>query len=60
MMLNGFYVLAWVALIVGAVFWIPRAVRHDRVMATLESLDDEELAAALADFPDLLDRRPRL
>ena len=60
MMLNGLYVLAWAALIVGAAFWIPRAVRHDRVMSSLESLDDEELAAALAEFPDLLDRRPRI
>ncbi len=55
--MNGFYVLVLAATIVGAVYWIPRAIRHDRVMAALEELDDEELAAALVDFPDLLDRR---
>jgi hypothetical protein len=55
--MNGFYVLVLAATIVGAVFWIPRAIRHDRIMAALEALDDDELAAALAEFPDLLDRR---
>ena len=59
MMLNGVYALAWVALIVGAVVMIPRAVRHDRNMAALEALDDEELAAVLHEFPDLLDRYRR-
>jgi len=57
MMLNGIYVLAWVAVIVGAVYWIPRAIRHDRIMATIEALDDEELAAALELYPDLFTRR---
>jgi hypothetical protein len=57
MMLNGIYVLAWAALIVGAVFLIPRAIRHDRLLAEIEGLDDEELAAALKEFPDLLDYR---
>jgi hypothetical protein len=55
--MNGFYVLVLAATIVGAVFWIPRAIRHDRIMAALEALDDDELAAALEQFPDLLDRR---
>lgn len=55
--MNGFYVLVLAATIVGAVYWIPRAIRHDRNMAALEALDDEELAAVLAEFPDLLDRR---
>ena len=57
MMLNGIYVLAWVAVIVGAVVWIPKAIRHDRYLAAIEALDDEELAAALQEFPDLLDYR---
>ncbi|HCF99582.1 MAG TPA: hypothetical protein DEV93_03460 [Chloroflexi bacterium] len=57
MMLNGLYVLALAAVIMGAVYWIPKAIRHDRLMAALEALDDEELAAALDEFPDLLDRR---
>jgi hypothetical protein len=56
MMLNGFYALAWAALIVGAVIMIPRAIRHDRIMASLESLDDDELAVVLEEFPDILDR----
>lgn len=54
--MNGFYVLVLAATIVGAVYWIPRAVRHDRNMAALERLDDEEFAAVLAAFPDVLDR----
>jgi hypothetical protein len=54
--MNGFFVLVLAATIVGAVYWIPRAIRHDRIMAALEALDDEELADALAEFPDLLDR----
>lgn len=54
--MNGFYVLVLAATIVGGVYWIPRAIRHDRNMAALEALDDEELAAALAEFPDYLDR----
>lgn len=54
--MNGFYVLVLAATIVGAVYWIPRAIRHDRNMAALEALDDEELAAVLAEFPDYLDR----
>ena len=58
--MNGLHFLVFAFVIVGAVFWIPRAVRHDRLMASLEALDDEELAAALEQFPDLLDRRPRL
>lgn len=57
MMLNGIYVLAWAALIVGAAVWIPRAIRHDRMLAEIEGLDDDELAAALQEFPDLLDYR---
>jgi hypothetical protein len=59
MMLNGFYALAWAALIVGAVIMIPRAIRHDRIMAALECLDDDELAAVLEEFPDILDRARR-
>lgn len=54
--MNGFYVLVLAATIVGAVYWIPRAIRHDRNMAALEALDDEELAAVLAEFPDVFER----
>ena len=57
MMLNGLYVLAWAALIVAGAVWIPRAIRHDQVLAEIEAMDDDELAAALDEFPDLLERR---
>lgn len=35
-----------------------QAVRYDRWVAELENLDDEELAAVLAEFPDIFDRKP--
>lgn len=54
--MNGFFVLVLAFTIVGAVYWIPKAIRHDRIMAAIEALDDEKLAAALEEFPDLLDR----
>ena len=57
--MNGFYVLVLAATIVGAVYWIPRAIRHDRNIAALEALDDEELAAVLSEFPDVLVRAAR-
>ena len=56
MMLNGLYVLAVAATIIGAVVLIPRALAHDRLMFMLDNLDDEELAAMEAEFPDLLAR----
>ena len=56
-MINGFYVLVMAATIVGAVYYLPRAFRHDRWIRDLEAMDDEELAAALAEYPDLLERR---
>ena len=57
--MNGFYVLVLAVTIFGVVYWIPRAIRHDRIMAVLDNLDDEELAAALDEFPDLLEWRTR-
>ena len=56
MTLNGLYVFAWVAVIIGAVVFIPRAIAHDRLMWELDNLDDEELAAMEAEFPDVLAR----
>ena len=56
--MNGFFVLVLAATIVGAVFYIPRLIAIDLVMAEMESLDDEELAAVLAEFPDYMARRP--
>lgn len=54
--MNGFYVLILAATIVGAVYWIPRLIALDRVMFEMDNLDDEELAAVLAEFPDALTR----
>ena len=57
MMLNGLYVLAVAATIIGAVVLIPSAIRYDLVLDAMQDLDDEELAAFLTEFPDVLDRR---
>jgi len=46
--MNGFYVFVLAATIVGAVYFIPRAIRHDQLLAELEALDDEPLAANAA------------
>ena len=54
--MNGFHFLVLAFIIVGGVYFIPRAIRHDLVMRDLENLDDEELAAVLAEYPDYLDR----
>ena len=56
---NAFQFVVFVFVVFGAVYWIPRAIRHDRNMAALEALDDEELAAVLAEFPDALVRAAR-
>ena len=55
-MINGFHFLVFAAVIFGIVYVIPRAIKHDLVMRDLENLDDEELAAVQAEFPDYLDR----
>lgn len=57
--MNGFYVLVLAATIVGAVYWIPRLMRLDDVLADMDNLDDEELAAALIEFPDVMVRAAR-
>ena len=54
MRLDGLYVLAWVALILAAVRYIPRAFAADRLWVTLQNMDDEELAAYLDEYPDAL------
>jgi hypothetical protein len=43
-------------LAVGFAVAIPWAIRSDRWDADMEDLDDEELAAVLAEFPDVLMR----
>ena len=43
--MNGFYVLIFAFVIVGALYFIPRAIRYDANLAALEALDDEPLAA---------------
>lgn len=55
-MITGLHFLVFAATVFGAVYLIPRAIRHDRNMAALERLDDEELAAVLEEFPDILNR----
>jgi len=55
--MNGFHILILAFVFVGGVILIPRAIRHDIYLRNIEAMDDEELAAALAEFPDLLDRR---
>jgi hypothetical protein len=45
---NGIFVLVFAFTIVGAVVMIPRAIRHDQLLAELEALDDEPLAAEAA------------
>jgi len=57
--MNGFYILVFAATIVGAVYYLPRAIRHDKWLRDLEALDDEELEAALRAYPDLFERRRR-
>jgi len=54
--MNGFHFLVFAFVVFGATYWIPRLIRHDRLMRDIEALDDEELATALAEFPDLFDR----
>jgi len=51
MMLNGLYVLAVAATIIGAVVLIPRAIRYDLVLSAMEDMDDEELTVFLEEFP---------
>lgn len=43
--MNGFYVLVFAFTIIGAVYFIPRAIRHDMNLTALENLDDEPFAA---------------
>ena len=57
--MNGFHMLVLAFIIVGGTILIPRALRYDRWAFQVDNLDDEELAAALAEFPDLLDWRAR-
>ena len=57
--MNGFHILVLAFIIVGGTILIPRALRYDRWAFDMDNLDDEELAAALAEFPDLLERRTR-
>lgn len=57
--MNGFYVVVLAAVIVGAAYIVPRLMRLDAVLADMDNLDDEELAAVLAEFPDVLVRAAR-
>lgn len=55
--MNGFGFLVFAATVFGAVYFIPRALAADRLWRDLVSLDDEELAAYLNEYPDVLDWR---
>jgi hypothetical protein len=57
--MNGLHVLILAAVIVGAAYIVPRLMRLDAVLADMDNLDDEELAAVLAEFPDVLVRAAR-
>ena len=57
--MNGFHILVLAFIIVGGTILIPRALRYDRWAFDMDNLDDEELAAALKEFPDLMQRRTR-
>ena len=54
--MNGLHFAIFAFIVFGATYWIPRLIRHDRLMRDIEALDDEELAAALELYPDLFDR----
>lgn len=47
--MNGFHILVFAFVIVGGLYFIPRAIAHDRNIAALESLDDELLAVEASD-----------
>lgn len=53
-MINGLHFLVFAATVFGAVFIVPRLIAIDMVLAEMSNLDDEELAAVLAEFPDYL------
>lgn len=53
-MIHGFHVLILAVTFIGAAILIPRAIAHDRRMAVLERLDDEELAACIEVDPDYI------
>lgn len=55
--MNGLQFLVFAATVFGAVYFIPRAFAADRLWLTLQNLDDEELAAFTAEYPDVLDWR---
>ena len=57
--MNGLHFLILAAVIVGAAYIVPRLMRIDAVLADMDNLDDEELAAVLSEFPDVLVRAAR-
>jgi hypothetical protein len=57
--MNGFHVLVLAFIFVAGPILIKKALRYDRWVFEMDNLDDEELAAAMAEFPDLFERRPR-
>lgn len=57
--MNGVHFLVFAFVVFGATYWIPRLMRLDDVLADMDNLDDEELAAVLAEFPDVMVRVSR-
>ena len=57
--MNGLHLLVLALTVVGAVYVVPRLLKLDAVLADMEDLDDEELAAVLAEYPDALVRIAR-
>ena len=57
--MTGLHILILAAVIVGAVYIVPRLMRMDAVLADMDNLDDEELTAVLSEFPDVLVRAAR-
>jgi hypothetical protein len=55
--MNGFHILVLAFIIVGGTYFIPRAFAADRLWVTLRNLDDEELAAFIDQYPDILNWR---
>lgn len=55
--MNGIQFAVFIAVIWAAVYFIPRAIAFDRNLAALERLDDEELAAQVADEWNNTNRR---
>ena len=55
--MNGFHFVIFALTVFGAAFVVPRLIAIDMILAEMDNLDDEELAAALDAYPDWMTRR---